>query len=165
MERFNLSRWGLRHPQLLAFLIVLIAMAGGIAYLKLGRAEDPSFTIKNVAVSAVWPGATSEEMQGQVADPIERKLQELPWADKIETYSKPGFASVSFTFRDATPAREVPMLFLQLRKKMNDVKPDLPAGVSAFCLASESSTAETGTPSVASLDWLNSTKMRSPWSP
>ena len=92
MESFNLSRWGLRHPQLVAFLIVVIAVAGLIAYLRLGRAEDPSFTIKNASVSATWPGATAEEMQGQVADPIERKLQELPWADKIDTYSKPGLA-------------------------------------------------------------------------
>jgi len=129
MESFNLSRWGLRHPQLVAFLIVVIAVAGLIAYLRLGRAEDPSFTIKNASVSATWPGATAEEMQGQVADPIERKLQELPWADKIDTYSKPGFTSISFVFRDSTPAREVPMLFLQLRKKMSDVKADLPADV------------------------------------
>jgi multidrug efflux pump len=129
MERFNLSRWGLRHPQILAFLIVVIAAAGLMAYLRLGRAEDPSFTIKNASINVIWPGATAEEMQGQVADPIERKLQELPWLDKLDTYSKPGFASVSLVFRDSTPAREVPMLFLQLRKKMNDVKADLPAGV------------------------------------
>ena len=82
VDGFNLSRWGLRHPQLLAFLIVLIALAGGLAYLKLGRAEDPSFTIKNAAISGIWPGATSEEMQGQVADPIERKLQETKGLDE-----------------------------------------------------------------------------------
>src|ERR1700689_1461594 len=102
MPDFNLSRWGLRHPQLVAFLILVIALAGVLAYGKLGRAEDPSFTIKNVNVSAVWPGATSQEMQGQVADRIEKKLQELPYADKIETYAKPGFLSIPFTFKDST---------------------------------------------------------------
>ena len=101
----------------------MIGVAGAFAYSRLGRAEDPSFTIKNVVVSAHWPGATSEEMQGQVADRIEKKLQELAWADKIETYSKPGFTAISFQFKDSTPAREVPMLFLQLRKKMTDVRP------------------------------------------
>src|ERR1700683_2603423 len=103
MPDFNLSRWGLRHPQLVAFLILVLALAGVLAYGKLGRAEDPSFTIKNVNVSAVWPGATSQEMQGQVADRVEKKLQELPFVDKIETYSKPSFASISFVFKDSTP--------------------------------------------------------------
>ncbi|MGO9741244.1 MAG: efflux RND transporter permease subunit [Roseiarcus sp.] len=126
MLKFNLSRWGLEHRQLVAFLILVIAAAGAFAYWRLGRAEDPSFTIKNVDVSAYWPGATAKEMQDQVADPIERKLQELPWTDKIDTYSKPGFTAVSFQFEDSTPARDVPMLFLQLRKKMNDVKSELP---------------------------------------
>ena len=121
--RFNLSRWAIRHPQLIVFLILAIGVAGAFAYPRLGRAEDPAFTIKNAVVSAIWPGATTEEMQGQVADRIEKKLQELPWVDKIETYSKPGFASISFAFRDSTPPRDVPMLFLQLRKKMTDVKP------------------------------------------
>ena len=129
MWDFNLSRWAVRHPQLIAFLILLIAVGGAIAYSKLGRAEDPPFTIKNVAISTFWPGATSEEMQDQVADRIEKKLQELPWADKIETYAKPGFTSVQFQFKDSTPPREVPMLFLLLRKKMGDLKSDLPPGV------------------------------------
>lgn len=129
MSRFNLSHWAIRHPQLIAFLIIVIAAAGALSYSRLGRAEDPSFTIKNVAVSAIWPGATSLEMQGQVADRIEKKLQELAWADRIETYAKPGFTSISFQFKDSTPSRDVPMLFLQLRKKMNDVKADLPPDV------------------------------------
>ena len=129
MSRFNLSYWGIKHPQLVAFLILVIGVAGALAYSRLGRAEDPSFTIKNVVVSAQWPGATSAEMQDQVADRIEKKLQELAWADKIDTYSKPGFTAISFQFKDSTPAREVPMLFLQLRKKMADVKADLPPEV------------------------------------
>jgi multidrug efflux pump subunit AcrB len=129
MGRFNLSNWGIRHPQLVAFLILMIAAAGALAYSRLGRAEDPSFTIKNVNISAFWPGATAAEMQGQVADRIEKKLQELPYTDKIETYAKPGFTSISFVFKDSTPARDVPMLFLLLRKKMADVKADLPSDV------------------------------------
>ena len=83
----------------------------------MGRAEDPSFTIKNVNVSAVWPGATSAEMQGQVADRIEKKLQELPGIDKIETYAKPGFASISFEFKDSTRARDIPLLFLSCARR------------------------------------------------
>ncbi|HEY1451914.1 MAG TPA: efflux RND transporter permease subunit [Roseiarcus sp.] len=129
MDRFNLSHWGIRHPQLLAFLILLIGLSGAFAYSRLGRAEDPAFTIKTAVVSVEWPGATAAEMQGQVADRIEKKLQELPWIDKIDSYYKPAFASISLNFRDSTPPRDVPMLFLELRKKMSDLLPDLPAGV------------------------------------
>jgi len=128
MDRFNLSHWGIRHPQLLAFLILVIGLSGAFAYSRLGRAEDPAFTIKTAVVSVEWPGATAAEMQGQVADRIEKKLQELPWVDKIDSYYKPGFASISLNFRDSTPPRDVPMLFLELRKKMSDLQPDLPAG-------------------------------------
>ncbi len=129
MSKFNPSLWAIRHPQLIAFLIIVIGLGGALAYQRLGRAEDPPFTIKNAIVSAVWPGATTEEMQNQVADRIEKKLQELPWVDKIDTYSKPSFTAISFQFRDSTPPRDVPMLFLELRKKMSDLKPDLPADV------------------------------------
>ena len=96
MSPFNLSHWGIRHPQLLAFLILVIGLSGAFAYSRLGRAEDPAFTIKTAVVRAEWPGATAAEMQGQVADRMEKKLQELPGIDKIVTYAKPGFVSISF---------------------------------------------------------------------
>src|SRR5271166_3996331 len=129
MGGFNLSAWGIKHPQLIVFLILAIGLAGAFAYARLGRAEDPAFTIKVAVVTAQWPGATTEEMQSQVADRIEKKLQELPWIDRIDTYSKPSFSAISLSFRDSTPPRDVPLLFLMLRKKMADVLPDLPAGV------------------------------------
>jgi len=128
MGGFNLSGWGIRHPQLIVFLVLAIGLAGAFAYSRLGRAEDPAFTIKVAVVTAEWPGATTTEMQSQVADRIEKKLEELPWIDKIDTYCKPSFSAISVSFRDSTPPREVPLLFLQLRKKMADVLPDLPAG-------------------------------------
>src|SRR6516162_6981851 len=129
MGRFNLSSWAIRRPQLTAFLIIVIGLAGVLAYSRLGRAEDPDFTIKVAIVTVEWPGATTAEMQSQVADRVEKKLEELPRVDKIESYSKPSFASISLTFRDSTPARDVPMLFLELRKKVVDVRPDLPDGI------------------------------------
>ncbi len=129
MGNFNLSHWAIRHPQLIAFLILAIGLGGAFAYQRLGRAEDPDFTVKTAIVSAIWPGATSEDMQDQVADRIEKKLQELPWVDKITTYSKPSFSAISFSFRDSTPLRDVPLLFLELRKKMTDLRADLPADV------------------------------------
>jgi multidrug efflux pump len=129
MKRFNLSAWAVSHPALVLFLIVALGVAGFFSYQKLGRAEDPFFTVKVVNVSAIWPGATAQEMQTQVADPIEKKLQELPFFEKVQTYSKPSFTAMQVTFRDNTPAKDVPYLFYLLRKKLVDVQDQLPAGL------------------------------------
>src|SRR6201997_4060468 len=129
MKRFNLSAWAVSHPSLVLFLVVALGVAGFFSYQKLGRAEDPFFTVKVVNVTVLWPGATSQEMQMQVADPIEKKLQELPYFDKVETYSKPGFTAMQVTFRDSTPPKEVPYLFYLLRKKLIDAQGDLPSGI------------------------------------
>jgi multidrug efflux pump subunit AcrB len=129
MHRFNLSAWAVGHPALMVFLIVMFGLAGLLSYRSLGRAEDPSFTIKVVNVSAIWPGATAADMQDQVADPIEKKLQELPYFDKVTTYTKPSFTAMQVAFKDNTPARDVPELFYQLRKKISDIKDELPSGL------------------------------------
>src|SRR3569833_457525 len=129
MKRFNLSAWAVSHPPLVLFLIIALGVAGFFSYQKLGRAEDPFFTVKVVNVSVLWPGATSNEIQSQVADPIEKKLQELPYFEKVQTYSKPGFTAMQVTFRDSTPAKDVPYLFYVLRKKLADVQGQLPANL------------------------------------
>jgi multidrug efflux pump len=129
MSRFNVSAWAVAHPALMLFLIVMLGAAGLFSYRNLGRGEDPSFTIKLVVVTAMWPGATAGEMQTQVADPIEKKMQELPFIDKVTTYSKPAFTAMQVAFKDNTPARDVPQLFYQLRKKLSDIKDDLPSGL------------------------------------
>ena len=125
----NLSLWAVRHRTLVGFLIVLLFAAGLFSYHRLGRAEDPSFTVKVMVVSAFWPGATATETQDQVAERIERKLQDLPHLDRLETFSRPGAAFVFMTLRDDTPPADVPALFYQVRKKLDDLRPDLPAGV------------------------------------
>src|SRR5438045_6357369 len=129
MKRFNLSGWAVSHPALVLFLIVALGVAGFFSYQKLGRAEDPFFTVKVVNVTALWPGSTAAEMQTQVADPIEKKLQELPYFEKVQTYSKPGFTAMQVTFRDSTPPNEVPYLFYLLRKKLADAQGQLPSGI------------------------------------
>ena len=129
MKRFNLSAWAVSHPALVLFLIFALGVAGFFSYQKLGRAEDPFFTVKVVNVSAIWPGATAAEMQSQVADPIEKKLQELPYFEKVQTYSKPAFTAMQVTFRDSTPPKDVPYLFYLLRKKLVDVQGELPSGL------------------------------------
>ena len=129
MKHFNLSSWAVSHPTLVLFLMIALGVAGFFSYQRLGRAEDPFFTVKVVNVSAIWPGATAQEMQTQVADPIEKKLQELPYFEKVQTYSKPAFTAMQVTFRDNTPAKDVPFLFYLLRKKLVDVQDQLPAGL------------------------------------
>jgi multidrug efflux pump len=129
MSRFNVSAWAVAHPALILFLIVMLGTAGLFSYRSLGRGEDPSFTIKLVVVTAMWPGATAGEMQTQIADPIEKKMQELPYFDKVTTYSKSGFTAMQVAFKDNTPARDVPQIFYQLRKKLVDIKDDLPSGL------------------------------------
>ena len=110
-------------------MILALAVGGVMAYLKLGRAEDPDFTIKTAVVSVQWDGATTRELQDQVVDPIEKKLHALPYFDYVQTYTTPGFASLIVNLRDDTPAKDVPTLLYQLRKKLDDLKPDLPAGI------------------------------------
>ena len=129
MHRFNLSSWAVSHPALILFLILALGVAGFFSYERLGRAEDPSFTVKVVNVTAIWPGATAAEMQSQVADPIEKKLQELPFFEKVQTYSKPSFTALQVTFRDNAPAKDVPYLFYLLRKKLADAQASLPVGL------------------------------------
>ncbi|HWW48668.1 MAG TPA: efflux RND transporter permease subunit [Xanthobacteraceae bacterium] len=126
MKGFNLSAWAVRHQALVLFFILALCVGGALSYQRLGRGEDPSFTVKLVVVSAIWPGATAEDMQTQVADPIEKKLQELPYFDKVQTYSKPSFTAMQVIFKDNTPPKQVPELFYQLRKKLSDIRGNLP---------------------------------------
>jgi multidrug efflux pump subunit AcrB len=129
MRRVNLSAWAVQHPALVLFLIIVLGLGGLFSYLKLGRAEDPSFTIKVAVVTAIWPGATAEEMQNQVADPMEKKAQELPYFDRVTTYTKPAFAAMQIFFKDNTPPQQIPYLFYLLRKKLADASASLPQGL------------------------------------
>ncbi len=90
MRGFNLSEWALKHQSFVFFLMLMFGAAGLASFLRMGRAEDPSFTIKTMTIAAAWPGATSEQMQRMVADKIEKKLQDLPYFDYTKTFSRPG---------------------------------------------------------------------------
>jgi multidrug efflux pump subunit AcrB len=126
---FNLSALAVRERAVTLFFIVLLAAAGAYAFIKLGRAEDPSFTIKTLTVTSVWPGATAREMQDLVAEPLEKRIQELTWYDRVETTTRPGYAFLTVTLRDDTPASAVEGEFYQARKKLGDEARNLPPGV------------------------------------
>jgi len=127
--RFNLSAIAVRERAVTLFFIIAISLAGIVAFLNLGRAEDPSFTIKQMTVVTAWPGATAQEMQDQVAEPLEKRLQELRWYDRSETFTRPGLAFTTLVLRDQAPPSEVQSEFYQARKKIEDETPKLPRGV------------------------------------
>ena len=129
MGRFNLSAWAIRHQPLVLFMILLLGAAGAYSYFNLGRAEDPSFTIKVMVMNVSWPGATAREMETQVSDPIEKKLQELPYLDRVESYSRPGTSVIRVVLADYTPPSKVQDLWYQVRKKVGDIRGELPAGI------------------------------------
>jgi multidrug efflux pump len=127
--RTNLSALALKHSTLTVFFMIALTAAGFYAFFSLGRAEDPPFTIKQMVVSASWPGATSREMEQQVTEKIETKLQELPYFNFVNSYTKPGETVIFVSLRDDTPPSKVPELWYQVRKKIGDIRGSLPQGV------------------------------------
>ena len=126
---FNLSALAVRERAITLFLIFLISAAGILAFAKLGRAEDPPFTIKQMTIVTAWPGATAQEMQDQVAEPLEKRMQELRWYDRSETFTRPGLAFTMVSLLDSAPPSQVQEEFYQARKKISDEARRLPAGV------------------------------------
>src|SRR6187402_717148 len=125
----NLSAIAVRERAVTLFFILLLAAAGVYSFVKIGRAEDPSFTIKTLTVTAVWPGATAREMQDLVAEPLEKRIQELTYYDRVETMTRPGYAFLTVTLKDSMPPSAVEEEFYQARKKLSDEARNLPPGV------------------------------------
>ncbi|MES2889668.1 MAG: efflux RND transporter permease subunit [Pseudomonadota bacterium] len=128
-SRLNLSRWAIEHPALTRYLLVVLMLLGLAAYFQLGQDEDPPFTFRVMVVSAYWPGATAQQMADQVTDKLERTLQEVPYADKIQSYSKPGETLITFQVKDSSPPKEMAQIWYSVRKKIGDMRGTLPAGV------------------------------------
>ena len=127
--KFNLSALAVRERSITLFLILLITVAGVLSFFQLGRAEDPPFTVKQMTIITAWPGANALEMQDQVAEPLEKRLQELKWYDRAETFTRPGMAFTTLSLQDSTPPSQVQEEFYQARKKLGDEAKNLPAGV------------------------------------
>jgi multidrug efflux pump len=129
MKGPNLSEWALEHQSFILFLIIALALAGAYAYVRLGQAEDPDFTFKVMVVRTLWPGATAREVEQQVTERLEKKLQETPWFDYTRSYSKPGESLIFVLLKDYTPPKEVPNAWYQVHKKIAYIRHTLPAGV------------------------------------
>ncbi|MCE2910818.1 MAG: efflux RND transporter permease subunit [Pseudomonadota bacterium] len=128
-SRLNISQWALDHPALTRYLMVVMMVLGFAAYFQLGQDEDPPFTFRAMVVQAFWPGASAHQMAEQVTDKVERALQEVPYADVIRSYTKPGESLTILQLKDSSPPKEVAASWYQARKRVGDMRATLPAGV------------------------------------
>jgi multidrug efflux pump len=128
-ERFNLSQWALANRPLVLYFTLVIALAGVWSYLELGQSEDPPFTFKFMVIRTLWPGATADEVQRQINDRIETKLQETGSAEYIQSYARPGESQVFFVASDRLPTSQRSELWYQIRKKIGDIRHSLPPGI------------------------------------
>jgi multidrug efflux pump len=126
---FNISRWALEHPALTRYLMVVLMVLGFAAYFQLGQDEDPPFTFRAMVVQAFWPGASAQQMAEQVTDKIEKTLQEVPYADILRSYTKPGESLTILQIKDSSPPKDVGNVWYQARKKVGDMRHTLPQGV------------------------------------
>ncbi len=128
-KRFNLSRWAIAHPSIARFLFGLIIIAGALGLTHMGQKEDPDFTFRVMVVQTVWPGASLQDMEDQVVNKIERKLQETPHLDWVKSYTRAGFAITTIQIKGDTNTAEVKDAFYQIRKKVGDIGNELPSGL------------------------------------
>jgi len=129
VRRFNLSEWALGNRALVLFMMIALAVIGAWSYKHLGQSEDPPFTFKAMVVQTAWPGATAEQVSRQVTEPIEKALMNTGQFEFIQSYSRPGESQVIFMARDSMRSKDVPELFYQVRKKVGDIRSQLPAEV------------------------------------
>ena len=127
MTRFNLSEWAVNNRAIVVFLMLVCVIGGISAYERLGRQEDPDFSVQTMVVQAVWPGATAADTLKQVTDRLEKKLEETPNLDYIKSYTKPGQATIFVYLKESTPKRDLDDIWYQVRKKVSDIKATLAA--------------------------------------
>ena len=128
-SKFNLSKWALDHPALTRYLMLVLMLLGFASYFQLGQDEDPPFTFRAMVVRTYWPGATAQQVAEQVTDKLERTLQEVPYADKIRSYSKPGESQIIFQVKDVIKGADVTNTWYTVRKKIGDIRGTLPGGI------------------------------------
>ncbi|WP_150051292.1 efflux RND transporter permease subunit [Methylomonas rhizoryzae] len=129
MKAFNLSEWALARPALVLFVMLMLTAVGMISYTRLGQSEDPPFTFKVMLIRTGWPGASAREVEQQLTDKLEKKLQEVPWLDYVRSFSRPGESMIFLLVKDSAPAGEIPNVWYQARKKIGDIRHTLPVGV------------------------------------
>ena len=129
MKHFNLSEWALKHRSFVLYIMLALAIIGALSYGRLGQSEDPPFTFKVMVVRTTWPGATAREVELQITERLEKKLQETPNLNYLRSYSKPGESQIFVAAKDSAPAGEIPNIWYQVRKKVSDIRGTLPQGI------------------------------------
>lgn len=135
--RFNLSAWALNHQTLVLYLMLMLTVSGLLAYTQLGQSEDPPFTFKVMLVRTSWPGASAVEVEQQITDKLEKKLQEVPHLGYTSSYSRPGESMIFVVIKDDTFSKEIPQLWYQVRKKIGDIRHTLPSGIESLTFNDE----------------------------
>ena len=135
--RFNLSNWSLKHQALVLYCMLVLVVAGALAYTKLGQSEDPPFTFKVMLVRTSWPGASAEEVEQQVTDKLEKKIQEVPHLDYSSSYSRPGESMIFIVAKDDTFSKDIPDVWYQVRKKVGDIRHTLPQSIESLTFNDE----------------------------
>jgi len=126
---FNLSEWALKNKGLVLYFMILLGLVGIMSYSKLSQSEDPPFTFKVMVVQTYWPGASAQEVSLQVTDRIEKELMTTGQYERIMAYSRPGESLVTFIAKDSLRSKDIPDVWYQVRKKVNDIRHELPQGV------------------------------------
>lgn len=129
MKKFNFTEWALKHKQFMYFIVVVVVIAGAFSYQSLGRMEYPDFTIRQMVVSVGWPGATAKQVEEQVTDKIEKKLQDTPGLDYLVSCSKPGQSVIYVYLEDTVAEENIRATWFEVRNMVNDIKSTLPSGV------------------------------------
>jgi multidrug efflux pump len=129
LKQFNLSEWALEHRSFVLYAMLALAIIGALSYGRLGQSEDPPFTFKVMVVRTIWPGATAREVELQITERLEKKLQETPSLNFLRSYSKPGESQIFVTAKDSAPAVEIPNIWYQVRKKVGDIRGTMPQGI------------------------------------
>lgn len=136
-SRFNLSEWALKHQTLVLYLMLMLTISGLLAYTKLGQSEDPPFTFKVMLVRATLPGASAQEVEQQVTDKLEKKLQEVPHLDHTNSFSRPSESMIFIIIEDNTFSKEIPQIWYQVRKKIGDIRHTLPSNLESLTFNDE----------------------------
>jgi multidrug efflux pump len=136
-SRFNLSEWALNHQTLVLYIMLMLTLAGLLAYSKLGQSEDPPFTFKVMLVRTSWPGASAIEVEQQITDKLEKKIQEVPHLDHTNSYSRPSESMIFIVIKDDTFSKEIPELWYQVRKKIGDIRHTLPSNIESLTFNDE----------------------------
>ena len=135
--RFNMSDWALKHQVLVLYFMLMLTITGLFSYTKLGQSEDPPFTFKVMLVHATWPGASAQEVEQQVTDKLEKKLQEVPHLDYSSSFSRPGESMIFLVAKDDTLSKDIPEVWYQVRKKVGDIRHTLPQGIESLTFNDE----------------------------